>query len=259
MTRRILAVTIAIVIATLGTAGVLYYALTADARARASIHDAVTVAIATTRIPTGTTGAAIRAGNMVRLVRMPKSSVPGDALSSIDASYDTEVVTSDISMGQVLLAANFGPPSQATSGLTLPQGMMAVTVQTGAPEQVAGYVRPGSQVVIFLTYHPIDGNGNTQSSIQRTRVLLPKVEVVAVGTYTPPTNGQSGTSGASQTSASGTLLLTLAVDQTSAERLVNGMSTGSLYLGLLTGSTTVTPNNGVQNTDTAGGVSPIFK
>ena len=261
MTRRILTVTIALVLAALGTAGVLFYALSADSRARAAINDAVTVAIATDRIPAGTTGARIRAEELVRLERMPKSSVPSDALPAVGAEFDKLVITSNIAAGQVLMAANFGEQNKVTSGLTLPDGKMAVTVQTGAPQQVAGYVRPGSQVAIFLTYSLIDKNGK-ESKIKRTRLLLSRVEVLAVGTYTPPradTEEGGSKSTTKATSASGTLLLTLAVNQKEAERLVLGLNTGSLYLGLLTDTVDVKPGTGVENTDKAGGVSSIFQ
>ncbi|WDZ85601.1 Flp pilus assembly protein CpaB [Micromonospora cathayae] len=260
MTRRILTITLAVLVAALGTAGVLYYALSADSRARAALTDAVTVAIAVERIPAGTTGARIRAEELVRLERMPRSSVPGTALPAVGAEYDKLVLTSNIAPGQVLLKANFGEQSQVTSGLSLPDGKMAVTVQTGAPQQVAGYVRPGAQVAIFLTYKLVDKDGN-ESKIERTRLLLPKVEVMAVGTYTPPRANADGgsTAAAGGTSTNGTLLLTLAVDQKEAERLILGLNTGSLYLGLLTDTVTVRPGTGVENTDTAGGVTSIFQ
>ena len=61
------------------------------------------------------------------------------------------------------------------------------------------------------------------------------------------------------TSTAGPLLLTLAVDQKEAERLVLGLNTGSLYLGLLTDSVDVKPGTGVENTDKAGGVASIFQ
>lgn len=257
MTRRILTITIAIVIAALGTAGVLFYALTADSRARAAINDAVTVAIATERIPAGTTGARIRAEELVRLERMPRSSVPSDALPAVSAELDKLVLTSNIAAGQVLVAANFGEQSTVTSGLPLPDGKMAVTVQTGAPEQVAGYVRPGSQVAIFLTYAMVDKDGK-ETKIKRTRLLLGKVEVLAIGRYTPPRDTADGTKAATGAS-NGTLMVTLAVDQKEAERLVLGLNTGSLYLGLLTDTVTVKPGTGVENTDKAGGVNSLFQ
>src|SRR4051812_29134081 len=160
MNRRIVAISIAIALAALGTAGGLYLVLSADQRAQNRIVDAVTVAIAVKRIPAGTTGAKVISEKMVRFERMPKASVPSDALAAIDGERATQVVTTNVAAGQLLLAANFGDQAVVTSGLPLPEGKMAITVQTGAPEQVAGYVRAGSQVAIFLTYQVIDKNGS---------------------------------------------------------------------------------------------------
>jgi pilus assembly protein CpaB len=258
MTRRILAITIAIALAGLGAAGGLLLIMTADQRARANIEDAVTVAIAAKRISVGTTGARVREAGMVRLERMPKSSVPSDALSDLSPELDRMVITSNIAVGQVLLAAHFGEQSQVTSGLPLPEGKMAVTVQTGAPEQVAGYVQPGAQVVVFLTYELLDGNGRT-SGVERTRVLLPRVEVLAVGTYQAEQTRNNGNAVTGTATLRNTVMVTLAVNQQEAERLISGLSTGTLYLGLLTESVEVRTGSGVENTDSSDGTSPLFK
>jgi pilus assembly protein CpaB len=256
MTRRILAITIAVVLAALGTAGGLFLILTADQRAQDRIGDAVTVAIAAKRIPVGTTGARLVSDNMVRFERMPRASVPRDALSEIDAERSKLVVMSSIEVGQILLAANFGERSKVSGGLPLPEGKLAVTVQTGAPEQVAGYVQGGSQVAIFLTYTVLDTKGN-KSNIERTRVLLPRVEVLAVGTYQAGQRGD-GATGSATTSRGASLLVTVAVNQAEAERLIEGLNHGTLYLGLLTDSVDVKTGSGIDNTDGGGGAAPLF-
>lgn len=258
MTRRILAITIAIVLAALGTAGGLFLVVSADSRAQSRLTDAITVAIATKRIPIGTTGAKVVSGGMVRFEKMPRASVPKDTISEIDAERSKLVITSNIAVGQVLLAANFGEVSKVTSGLPLPEGKMAVTVETSAPEQVAGYVQAGSQVTIFLTYNLVSSNG-TKSNIQRTRVLLPRVEVLAVGTYQSAQARNATANANSSTARSASLLLTVAVDQAEAERLIEGLNHGSLYLGLLTDSVDVRAGSGVENTDGTSGSNPLFK
>jgi pilus assembly protein CpaB len=130
-----------------------------------------------------------------------------------------------------------------------------VTVQTSAPEQVAGYVQRGSLVSIFLTYKVLDSKGE-ETKIVRTRVLLPQVEVLATGGKAPaqdaPAAGNAGSGEAS-------LLVTVAVNQAEAERLIQGLNSGSLYLGLLGDSTTVKPGPGVDNRDANSGSAPIFR
>jgi len=255
MTRRIGAIILALVLAGLGTAGVLFYALTADKRAREAIGDPVTVAVADKRIAAGTSGVRIRNEKLVRFVTMPSTSVPDDVLKGIGADLNSLVVTSNIAEGQLLLRANFGQSTSVSSGLPLPGDKMAITVQTGAPEQVAGYVRPGSQVAIFLTYQVRDTAGKLTGT-QRTRVLLPRVDVLAIGTYQP--DGAATTSGAGRSSGA-SLLITVAVTQPEAERLVQGKSSGSLYLALLTDATSVKAGEGVENTDATDNAEPLFR
>ena len=261
MTRRLLAIVVAIVLAAAGTAGVLWYAFSADSRAQARISNPVTVAVATQAIPAGTTGASIKARKLVRYEKMPQDAVPSDALREIGVDQDKLVLTSNIAAGQVLMAANFGTQSQVASGLALPDGKMAITVQTGAPEQVAGYLQRGSRVAMFLTYKVTTASGE-ETKIRRTRVLLPDVEVLAVGAYTRNNANNDGSatgSGGGGGGGNGTLLVTVAVNQAEAERLIQGLNVGSLYLGLLTDSTTVKPGPGVDNRDSDSASTPIFR
>jgi pilus assembly protein CpaB len=125
-----------------------------------------------------------------------------------------------VAPGQILLSAMFAQQSKVTSGLALPDGKMAVTVETGVPEQVAGYVRPGSRVAVFLTFKLLDSQGK-ETKFQRTRVLLADVEVLTVGTYRPP-NSKEGDSSSNLSKSNGSLLVTLAVNQNEAERLIEG-------------------------------------
>ncbi len=256
MSRRIIAIIIAIVLAGLGAAGGLFLIITADERARDRLTEPVTVAVSVVAIPAGTTGERVRTQNMVRFEQIPKSLAPKGVLTEITADLDTKVATRAIAAGQIVLASNFDDRSRVTSGLTLPKGKMAVTVATGAPEQVAGYVQSGSQVTIFLTYKIVNKKGQ-RSGVERTRVLLPRVEVLAIGTY-KPTQAPGSTSTAT-TTARGTLMVTVAVDQDEAERLIEAVSHGTLYLGLLTDSVEVQPGEGVDNTDIGDPAAPLFK
>lgn len=250
MTRRLIAITVAIVLAAVGTAGILWYVTSVDSRAQANLTDPVRVAVADKQIPAGTSGQVIREQNLVRYVQMPKGSVPQeDVLGDIGAEFDNKVVTANVEKGYMLLRPMFGERSQVTSGLPTPPGQMAVTVETGAPEQVAGYVRPGAEISIFTTYKLLDSEGH-ETDRTRTKLLLPRVQVLAVGT-----NRNSDSAGSA--GAEGALLITVAVSQAEAERLILAKSTGTLYLGLLTETIVPKPGPGAENTD-AGSTKPLF-
>ncbi len=248
MTRRILGVVLAIVLAVVGTAAVLLYVNSVRSTV-ASGQRAVKVLVAAERIPAGTTGGHLVERNLVHQITVPASSVPADALSTIPADLDQLVVTADVQPSQLIMRGMFGQPTTLSGGLTIPEGKVAVTVQVGIPEQVAGYVRPGSQIAIFDTY-TITGKGSSSSnsSAKGTRVLLPRVEVIATGAYFTDgsTSSDASTTG-NQRSGAQTKVVTVAVTQPEAEKLIQASQTGDLYFALLTDSSDVKPGPGVTN------------
>lgn len=254
MKRRVLTITLAIVLAVLGTAGVLAYVHGADARALAG-QTAVSVLVAQDKIPSGTTaGTALQSGMLVSQ-KLPESAVPSEAVNSITPAVSGLVLGTDVQPGQVLLRPMLVTSSQLTGALAIPKGMVAVTVATCLPGEVAGYVQSGSQVAVFGTYSdikdngsqscggsgPSAGGGQTNLDHVHTRILLPRVLVLAVGAATA--SGQSGTSsgstnpnGSSSTSSQNAVMVTLAVSQADAERLITMDSSGLTYLALLSPS-----------------------
>jgi pilus assembly protein CpaB len=262
MIRRVLAIVIAVVLAVLGTAIVLGYVNSADARAIAG-KQAVTVLIATERIPAGTSAARIRTAGLAERVRMPAETVPPGALRELGQEFDDLVVTSDVQGSQLLLRGLFGDAVKSTGGLAIPDGKMAVSVALQSPEQVAGFVRAGATIAVFDTFtmlnnaHRVpsgEGLGRAKGDNHATRVLLPRVEVLAVGTYgAEGTRTSSGkTTRKTSTTRSGSaptteVLVTVAVTQREAERLVHAVQTGTLYLALVTESTDIAPGAGVDN------------
>jgi pilus assembly protein CpaB len=85
-----------------------------------------------------------------------------------------------------------------------------------------------------------------------TRVLLPRIEVIAVGERGTNGAATSVTAGAAAATAAvtkggATVLITVAVTQQEAERLVHGTQTGKLYLALLDDTAKIAPGPGVDN------------
>lgn len=246
MTRRLLGVLLAILLAAAGTAAVLAYVNGARNQV-AEGQEAVRVLIASDRIPAGTSGGSLQELELVEEVVMPALSVPDEALSEVPESLHDLVLTSDLQPSAMLLSGMFGPPTRLSGGLQVPETMLAVSVEIDVDEQVAGFVRPGAQVAIFNTYDNEDPDEAEGELLQRTRLLLPRVEVLAVGVYNnggvtttareeEDDEGESGGSG---------LILTVSVDQEDAERLIHAARTGLLYLALLTDSSEVEPGPGV--------------
>ena len=225
MRARKSALLLSLVVALVGTLLVASYAKHSEANA-ATAEAKVSVLVAKARIPAGTETKAVAAG-LTQLVAMPKSTVPADALTDL-ATVPGLVALSDVFPGQVLVRAGFGPAPNS-GGLTIPKGKLAVSVQLGDPQRVAGFVLPGSEVAILDT-RPVPGSTAAGSSAAvETRTLFPRVTVIAVGptALAPPPNATTNDK------AVPAAILTLAVSQTDAERLVQATQTGKLYFALL--------------------------
>jgi pilus assembly protein CpaB len=172
------------------------------------------VLIAKKTITEGTTGAAAAAEGALATTIVAADSVAVGALSDI-APVAGEIALAPIYPGEQILAAKFGKAGDS-SALSIPDPQtMAISVSLGDTQRVDGYVVPGSAVAVYLTA------GN------QTRLLIPRVEVIAIGTRTlVPSSGQS-------TSASSDVV-TFAVSAAQAQQLIYAQSTGALYLALLT-------------------------
>jgi len=250
MTRRIITIAAAVLLAVLGAAGVLEYVHQADQRALSGMR-AVNAYVATAQIPSGTPASAALSERLLVRQKFPASSVPAGAVRSITPTLSGMVLTSGLASGQILLNAMLGASVQTASALPIPPGMVAVTLQLCVQQAVGNYITPGSQIAVFNTF--VNGTrksatgacsqagaGAVAETIQ-TRMVMSKVLVLAVGegTATPPsstTTTADGPATSSSASAPGTIYLTLAVSQADAERLIELGEGGSPYLVLLSSS-----------------------
>jgi len=237
MKPRAASIALALLLAVIGTAAVAAYVSRASARAVSGLK-AVTVLVAQQQIPADTPAATAWQDGSLRAEQLPAQSVSSDAIGSITADLGSLVTSTEVMPGQVLLRPMLVPAAQVSGGLAIPGSMVAVTIPLCLPEAVAGYVRAGSQVAIFDTFSTgsmsssescSSGGGSISgeaSGTIETRVVLPRVQVLAVGA------ASSGQGSGSQSQSS--VLVTLAVDQADAERVIQLTETGLPYLALLT-------------------------
>ena len=254
MKRRVLTVTLAVLLAVLGVAGVLAYVHKADSRALSGMR-AVSVLVAQGQIPAGTSASSAQQGGLLHSETLPASSVPLNAVHSITPDLGALVMSARVQPGQVLLRPMLVTPAQVTGGAALPAGMIEVSIALCLPEAVAQNIGPGSEVEVLNTFaansEPTAG-ANCQGPHQeqangkaRTRVILPRVEVLSVGPAGGAGHATSSTSTtvfnrnstdpapSSQQNGVNSVLVTMAVTQTGALRLVQIAETGLPYLALL--------------------------
>src|SRR5579859_5541265 len=102
MKRRGLAIALAVLLAILGTVGVLVYVNHANARALAG-QKAVTVLVAKALIPSGTSAGDAKTQGLLTTETLPTSSVPADALTAVTPGISGLVTDSALQPGQLLL------------------------------------------------------------------------------------------------------------------------------------------------------------
>lgn len=249
MKRRIVLIAVAVVLALFGTVAVYGYAHSADQRAVAGGR-AVKVVVAKERVAAGTSWKDAVSAGTLSVQNMPAESAPSSALTGLDAGIAADAVAqSDIAPGQLVLRQAFGPATSETGVLAIPKGLIAITVSLDNPADVAGYVGPRSQVVIFVTAPLKTKKDNADLSgdtLTVTRAVVPRAEVIATS-QAAPTNvdGQTASQGAPNTS--GSVLVTLALSQQDAERVINQQNVGQLSLGLLSATSKVTTDGGYIN------------
>lgn len=234
MGRRTVLLLVAVVLAGLGTAMVFLYVQNADVRA-AKDQRLVRVLFAKRNVAPGTKVSAAQAAGAFELREVAANSVAPGALSDTTPIAD-KAALSQIIAGQQIIEAQFGDAGQ-TSALPIPDDKIAISVQLEDPARVAGFVAPGNEVAVMFTMSepPAAAPGAAAAAQPEgfTRVLLPRVQVIAVGPTTlVPTTTQSE-EGQTATEQVSKALLTLAVDQKQAQRIVYAQTKGKLYFGLL--------------------------
>jgi Flp pilus assembly protein CpaB len=247
-----------LLLAVLGTSAVLLYVGKADARAVAGKR-AVTVLVAAKKVPAGTSAHDADQDGLLRKEEMPAETVPADTLTDVDSEVSDLVAGADIQAGQLVLRALFVAKSAQTGGLKIPDGKVAVSVSVSGAQRVADYAQVGSKVSVFDTFNLAsgrssrtpagDGLAKQHDYVQGTRLVLSGVEVIAVGPQGSASadSKKSALAGGSAAAGDDAVLVTLAVTQADAEKLILVAQTGAVYLALESDSSDTAASDGVDN------------
>jgi pilus assembly protein CpaB len=243
MARRSILFLVALTIAALGATMVIWYVQGIDARA-ADTQEQSTVVVATARLEPGESVAdAVEAGKLVER-QVAVADLPAEAVSST-AGLDGLVALGTIYAGQQLVSDQLGAPgSQQVLGI--PDGRMAISVELTDPERVAGFVSPGSWVAIFVSgdVEAYLADGSTRKLPTVTRILLPKVQVLGVGDTTVTSRTTKEDDGTQTTEQVPRTILTIAVTQDQAQKVIYSARNGDLTFALRTDRTRVADRSG---------------
>lgn len=256
MRSRLLIIVLAAVLALAGSVAVLAYARNANQRAIAGLKTVKVIAAKGTIGPRTSLAEANREGLLIT-VTLPESSVPTQALRSTAGLAAGLVFSSTVQPAQLILRPMLVPATQFTANSVLPLSgtMEAVTILMCAQEAVPGYLAGGSYVTVYATF-PLGPSVNLQRTCEtnhqallpsstRTIPLLERVQVLSVASRQPATlNTPSGSSvvvdpvnSVAASLAPGTVLVTFAVTQSDAIKLIGYSQTDLPYLGLLPSTT----------------------
>lgn len=241
--KRLLPIILAVLLAVVAAAIVFFYARGADQRA-VEEQQPVTVVVSTGFIPQGIALGDALKGGLAQETQVPASSAPVGAINGVTTDNAGLLALNNVDPGQVLLSSNFVAALPDLSPISVPDGKIAVAFTIGDPERVGNFVRPGSEVVVFDTYGsgPIDPATGNATGALTTRLLIDRAQVLAVGESTSAiTTNPDGTTTTAQTPSA---LLTVALDQQQAEKLILANQTGYLYLGLLGNGAETAPSGG---------------
>lgn len=235
-------IVIAIVLAVLAGLAVFWYARSAEDRAIEG-EQAVTVYLSTQTIPEGTPLGSLVDQGLAKTTEVSAKLSPPGAVSVIDATNSSLVAVDTIQTGQILLAGDFTSGLTKSVSLSIPDGMMAMSMVLGSPQKI-DFIRPSSRIAIFDTISTVSPDNPDAPADLTTRPLLDGVQVLAIGSTTE--QGAPAATAETWTSS----LVTVAVDQSQAEKLIHAIqSGGQLWMTLLGENTTLKPSVGVGNAD----------
>ena len=248
MTRRVVGIVSAIVLALAGTVALAAYVSSAEQRALAG-EELVEVYVVTTLIAGGTATEDIEAS--VTVERVPvKIRAQGavDNLPSL-AGYVTAV---DLLPGEQLVTGRFVQRSEFADreiGIDVPEEMIEITVELDPQRAVGGLLEAGQTVAVLASFDPFQLS-RTVIPVDGEAVPVPSAVAAEVEGTTPNTTDlmlrkvlvtavqhrlSSSADGEDQrltTAPEGTVFVTLAVIPFDGERLVFAAEFGQLWLAI---------------------------
>jgi pilus assembly protein CpaB len=207
-----------------------------------------TVLVATKAIPAGMTLAQVRDGGYASAQQRPSLQVPSDSLGAITADIESKVSVAPLQEGDILSASNFAETLVNSGPLSVPSGSMAISLDMPDPAKVGSFLRPGAEITIFSTVIVPAGTNGQATETKATKILFPRVKVVAVGPAVTRAE-------ADQVTSSGNMLITVVVTPKQAQKLVYALQNTTLYFGLLNGETDVPPTGTVDGQNLFDGVN----
>lgn len=237
MKSRGLVVVLALVLATLATAGVFLYMQGVKEDAKTG-GDLVTVVVSKVDVPANTDLDAL-----IEQGQFTTQEFPSDAV--VDGAVTSVAQLSGLRNSVVILAGEQIPMARVQGGklpggpLSIPEGYQALTVSLQAPRSVGAALAGGDNIAVYATFTGValkeKGQTTTTTASQErvsvTTVLVPQVKVLRVVTPQEESGGMTGQS--TGQNLSGNIAITVALLPEDAQKFVYALEQGTVYFGLL--------------------------
>jgi pilus assembly protein CpaB len=226
--KRSAGLVVAVVLATVATLALVSYVHGVEARATSGPGTA-SVFVAKAQIPAGTSAEAAIEHAAIARANVPRSLVATDAITALD-EITGRVAAVTIQQGEAILASRFVTAgSAASSGLDIPAGHQAMSVEVNTPPGGGGFVAPGSHVSVLAHLTIAQGS----SAGPRVQFILQNIQVLGVGQRTLSTSQPATPNSQQVATSTDRTLLTLAVTPSDAEKLAFALFEGDIYFTLL--------------------------
>ena len=230
MKGRGLVVFLALILATLATAGVFMYSrgVKEDVQTGGTM---VPVVVTKVDIPARSDMDQLIKDDQFRIIQVPAGVVVNGAITSVDqlAGKNNSVA---ILAGEQIPAARISG-NVPGGALAIPEGMEAITVSLDASRGVAGAINAGDHVVIYGTYSDFTDIETGEKVPTVTNVLVPTAELLAVFRPLASSTFGGGEESTSSEQIPGSLAVTVALTPEDSQRFVFTMETGRVWFGLL--------------------------
>jgi pilus assembly protein CpaB len=228
MSRRTIALVLAVALAALATIALISYIKGLEDEAFKG-SEIVEVFVAKQDIPAGVTGDTASQQSLIERRTVPAKVRPGGAITSLQ-EISGRIAAVQIFKDEVIVGQRFVTPGAAVKGvLPIPEGRHAVSIQVGTPAGVAGFIQPGDKVSMLAQANRTVGR-QTGPFVQ---YLLQNVDVLAVGSRVVSQTAAPATANQPQEGQVACCLLTLALAPAQVEQLVFASLNGQIYFTLL--------------------------
>jgi len=223
MSRRMLGVIAAVVLGALGTFVLVAYVRDAEDRAVAG-ERLVDVVVATADIPANT--AADDLDPVTKTEQVPAKVRADGAITSL-SDVKGKVTANDLVPGEVLLADRFAAPGAVTQGVgevKVPRGYTEITLALEPQRAVGGLIEPGDRVMVVGTPGSSPADVAIPAGVLAHQVMVTNVQIA--DRSGEPTGDETQTVAPTQD-----LLITLAVDDATATKILAFAAEGNVWLG----------------------------